>query len=375
MERFVNPHCAFQKERPDRTSLKLASQTRHAAGGNSVNIRHLIVSCVIVAAVLAFGDRAYSADPAIQPGVAYAPNTVLLKFRPGTPGRDKADIRASLGLTLEHSYTIVPGLELLTSKTQDVPQLLDRLSRNPNVEFVEPDYEVSVGATVDDPRFGSLWGIQRIGAPAAWDTTTGSQEYVVAVIDTGVDAYHEDLADNMWVNPGEIAGNGLDDDGNGYIDDVHGYDFVNNDGDPADGHGHGTHVSGTICGRGNNAIGVVGVNWQCRIMGLKFLSDSGSGSTSNAVKALDYAVAKGVLVSNNSWGGGGYSSSLAQALTNAGNAEHLFVAAAGIDQDGRFAKTNQIYSGIFNRRILGTADLPEIFYYFHSSAPFHSFSL
>ena len=126
-------------------------------------------------------------------------------------------------------------------------------------------------------RFSELWGMHNTGqtggtpgadihAPEAWDITTGSRQIIVAVIDTGVDYTHPDLTNNIWTNPGEIPGNGIDDDGNGYVDDVHGYDFVNNDGDPMDDHDHGTHCSGTIGGEGNNGIGVAGVCWQVRIM-------------------------------------------------------------------------------------------------------------
>ena len=145
-----------------------------------------------------------------------------------------------------------------------------------------------------------------IDAPEAWNVFTGSAATVVAVIDTGVDYTHPDLAANMWVNPGEIPGNGIDDDGNGFVDDVHGYDFVNNDGDPMDDHGHGTHVAGTIGAVGNNGMGVTGVNWHVRIMALKFLDARGTGTVANAIRALDYAVANGATVSNNSYGGGGY---------------------------------------------------------------------
>ncbi|MCY2941986.1 MAG: S8 family serine peptidase, partial [Planctomycetota bacterium] len=140
---------------------------------------------------------------------------------------------------------------------------------------------------------------------------------------------HQDLAANMWRNAGEIAGDGIDNDGNGYVDDIYGYDFANNDADPMDDNGHGTHVSGTIGAVGNNGIGTTGVNWNTRIMALKFLAADGSGSTSSAISALNYAVRMGANLSNNSWGGGGSSSLLSQAISNARNAGHIFVAAAG----------------------------------------------
>jgi hypothetical protein len=152
----------------------------------------------------------------------------------------------------------------------------------------------------------------------------------VCVIDTGVDYNHQDIASNAWTNPGEIAGNGQDDDGNGYVDDVHGYDFYNNDGDPYDDNSHGTHCSGTIGGQGNNGIGVAGVNWNCSIVGAKFLSGGGSGSTEGAIGAVQYCAANQFKVSSNSWGGGGFSQSLYDGIQNAGDQfGHVFVAAAG----------------------------------------------
>ena len=168
-----------------------------------------------------------------------------------------------------------------------------------------------------------------IKAPGAWGATTGKPELVVAIIDTGIDYTHPDLAANIWTNPGETAGDGKDNDGNGYVDDVHGYDFANNDGDPMDDHFHGTHTAGTVGAVGNNGVGVAGVNWQVKLMALKFLGASGSGSVSGAVSALEYAVKMQVRLSNNSWGGGGYSQALYDAIKNSQVIGHVFVAAAG----------------------------------------------
>lgn len=193
----------------------------------------------------------------------------------------------------------------------------------------------------EDPKTDKLWGLDNTGqtggkidadidAPEAWAQSRGSG-VVVAVLDTGVDYTHADLAANMWVNPGEIAGNGIDDDGNGYVDDVHGYDFAYNDADPMDRNGHGTHVAGTIAAVADNGTGVAGVAPEAQIMALKFLDDNGNGSLFDAIQALDYAVMMGAQVSNNSWGSGSYSSALAGAITLAGAAGHTVVAAAGND--------------------------------------------
>ena len=205
------------------------------------------------------------------------------------------------------------------------------------VSSCSQDFLITSDATPNDPDFAKLWGLSSnsgINAPAAWDISTGSRDIVVAVVDTGADYTHRDLANNMWVNSNEIAGNGIDDDGNGYIDDIYGIDSANGDSDPMDDNGHGTHVSGTIGAVGNNSLGVIGVNWDTRIMPLKFLTASGSGALSGAITALDYAAnmkRRGVpiRVVNASWGGGGYSQALYNAIARLKDLDIIFVAAAG----------------------------------------------
>src|SRR5262249_8554839 len=140
---------------------------------------------------------------------------------------------------------------------------------NDAVEYAVPDYDLPLDATPDDPDFGQQWGMTAIGAPLAWDRVTGSASVTVGLLDTGVQLTHPDLAANIWTNPGEIAGNSIDDDANGYVDDVHGWDFRNNDNDPADDINHGTHVAGIIGAAGNNGLGVTGVNWTVGLMPLK----------------------------------------------------------------------------------------------------------
>lgn len=199
--------------------------------------------------------------------------------------------------------------------------------------------QVNVSATPNDGYWNVLWGLHGsndvdMDAPAAWNLSTGSDEVVVVVTDTGVDYTHPDLRDNMWINPGETAANGIDDDGNGYIDDIHGINAITNSGNPMDDNGHGTHCAGTIGGRGNNGIGVAGVNWRVKIMATKFLSSSGSGSFFNGIKSIDYATMMknrgvNVIVSNNSWGGQGLYQPVREAIERARNAGIVFVAAAG----------------------------------------------
>ncbi len=205
------------------------------------------------------------------------------------------------------------------------------------VTSCSPNFVIKTQAVSNDPSFEQLWGLsstQGIRAPAAWDVTKGTGNVVVAVIDSGVDYNHPDLKANMWVNDSEISGNGIDDDDNGYIDDIHGISAITSSGDPMDQNGHGTHVAGTIGAKGNNAVGVVGVNWNVKIMALRFLDQNGSGSLSDAIEAINYMTEmknKGVniVVSNNSWGGIGFVQSLQNAIEASLNAGIIFVAAAG----------------------------------------------
>jgi len=222
----------------------------------------------------------------------------------------------------------------------DLAQVRQRFAADPQIDLVEYNYIVKVVQTPSDTLYSDMWNLENvaqtggqsgadIAAPQAWNTHTGSRDAVVAVIDTGVDYTHPDLAANMWTNTGEIPGNGVDDDNNGFIDDVYGYNFSNNSGDPQDDHGHGTHVAGTIAAEGNNNLGVTGVAWQARIMALKFLDANGSGRISDAIEAILYATQMGAKLSNNSWGGGGFSVALRDAIAVANGAGSLFVAAAG----------------------------------------------
>ena len=223
------------------------------------------------------------------------------------------------------------------------------LRTDPRVRFAEPDAVYRVDTLPNDPLFGQLWGLSNTGqavkvsstgtpdadidAPEAWSTTTGSSSVVVAVIDSGVDWHHPDLAANIWTNPGEscpgCATDGVDNDGNGYVDDVHGWDFVNDDNDPLDDHGHGTHVAGTVGASGSNGAGVTGVNWNVQIMPLKFIGANGQGTADDAVRAILYATRMGAVASNNSWGGEEFSQALEDAIADADAHGSLFVAAAG----------------------------------------------
>jgi subtilisin family serine protease len=235
---------------------------------------------------------------------SYEPSSLLVRFRDDLSASavdwgqlDQAGLAP--GTRIGKAFSLVSGLrEVHVDHGTNIQEALAAYRADPNVLYAEPNYRVHVAALPDDPQLSNLWGLENDGqtggtpdadidAALAWDVTGGAANTVVAVVDTGVDYTHEDLAANIWVNPGEIAGDGLDNDGNGFVDDVHGYDIVNGDGDPMDDHDHGTHVAGTIGAVGNNGLGVAGVNWSVQIMAVKFLDASGSGTLSDAVEAVN----------------------------------------------------------------------------------------
>jgi len=194
----------------------------------------------------------------------------------------------------------------------------------------EPEYLVHATESPNDPNFAAQWGMSKIRAPLAWDVATGDFGIAIAILDTGVDLNHPDLAANLWQNFGEIAGNGVDDDGNGYVDDRRGWDVIHHDGYPMDDHGHGTHVAGIAGAVGNNGVGVAGVLWRCRIMPVKVLNSSGSGTYSGVAEGVYYAAENGARIINMSLAGSDYSQLLQDAINDVVmRYDVVFVAAAG----------------------------------------------
>jgi subtilisin family serine protease/surface antigen len=275
----------------------------------------------------------------------YIPGAVMLKFNStATESEILAFAQSQGAVSLENIFEQETNDDgqwkvLYFSPDKDLVELRAVASQVSIVSGVELDYKLTINIS-RDPMANSLWGLHNTGQtggladadidlPEAWRTQTGSKAVIVAVIDTGGDYRHPDLAANTWRNQREIFGNGIDDDRNGFVDDIHGYDFVNRDGDPMDDQGHGTHVAGTIGAVGNNNLGVVGVNQNVSLMHLKFLNSQGIGSTLDAVRAVDYATRMGADVINASFGGGPYSQAMFDAISRANNAGVLFVAAAG----------------------------------------------
>ena len=215
---------------------------------------------------------------------------------------------------------------------QSVEEALDEYRSNPYVEYAEVNYIVSANSIPNDPRYADQWSLGKITAQEAWDIYTGSSQTVVAVLDTGVDYNHRDLRDNMWVNEAELNGAaGTDDDDNGYVDDIYGYNFIYNTGDPIDDYGHGTYCSGIIAASGDNDIDITGICWDTRIMALKFMGLFGDGSTFDAALAVYYAVENGADVISNSWSTPNESLLLKDAVNYAYSQGVIIVASAGND--------------------------------------------
>ena len=280
--------------------------------------------------------------------IAYAPGELLVKYKTQFRTTASSFYKTNWNISAIQTFKSIGCQHVKLPQGMTVEQAMDMYRNNPNVEYAEPNYIYHASADANDTSFDELWGLHNTGqtvngtsgtigadidAKAAWDTTTGSTTVIIAVIDSGVKWNHEDLTGNIWSNPGEVE-NGFDTDTNGYTDDIMGWDFVDNDNDPMDYNGHGTHVAGTIAAVGNNGTGVTGVCWTTTIMPLRGLDANGSGFTSDLISAIEYANANGAHVINNSWGGSSYSQATKDAI-DASSA--VVVCAAGNDNNNNDA--------------------------------------
>lgn len=223
----------------------------------------------------------------------------------------------------------VARIKIKADDATAVALAINRLHKLSAVMLAEPNVRYKHVAASSDPLLPSLWGLRKINVTGVWPQFNSAGKIVVAVLDTGIDLTHADLRENIWRNPSEIQGNGIDDDNNGFVDDIRGWDFANNDADPSDPHGHGTHCAGTIAARGNNSIGVAGVNWSASIMPVRVIGDSGYTSDYDIFRGTTYAVANGAMVFLNSYGGIAGSVLMSEAVRVSQDAGRLFVAAAG----------------------------------------------
>jgi len=314
--------------------------------------------------------------PAAAPlkGTPFEPGVVLVGYAPGAQAADVSAAHAALAATaVEPVSPLATDVEKITLGTGvTIEGARKALGAVKGIRFVEPNYLLAPTATSDDPYVvgGNLWGMAGNGtspantngsqAAVAWSADrTGSRSVVVGIVDEGIQVNHPDLAANIWVNPGEVAGNGVDDDANGYVDDVNGYDFANNDGTVYDGavDDHGTHVAGTIGALGGNGVGVAGVNWSVTMISAKFLG-AGGGTTANAIRAIDYLTdlkaryGLDLVATNNSWGGGGFSQALLDAIERGADRDIVFVAAAGNTAANN--DTNPIYPASYRCTAGGT---------------------
>ncbi len=312
-----------------------------------------ILSPAASLAAFAPGHSPGQSSPLSAPLPWCRPDGILVKPKPGTDMAKMAKLHASHGAKAKRVFKNIGNLQVVQIPIgTDITKIIAEYRKSGLVEYAEPDYARYALETPNDPSFGLLWGLHNTGqnggtldadidGPEGWNTIHDATNVIVAVVDSGVRYNHEDLAANMWVNTAETPNNWIDDDLNGYVDDVYGinpaaplcpdplYGCNINETDPLDDFGHGTHCAGIIGAVGNNGIGITGVAWNIKIMALKFISYEGIGYDSDAITCIDYARRMGARVISASWGGAGYSQSLKDAIAAAGDAGIVFVAAAG----------------------------------------------
>ncbi len=313
-------------------------------------LKRVLFVLVLVAGLTLFIRQESQAnpDPIVSQRPAYVAGEVLLKFNEGVTATAIGSFHQTYQTQVLHRFQFTDVYHLQLPASMTVPQALSTLGRDARVQYVEPNRYNYLDATTvipNDALFTDLWAMNNTGqtggtpdadidAVEAWDINTGSSDVVIAVIDSGLDMGHEDIAANVWTNPGEIPGNGIDDDNNGYIDDVHGWDFSDDDNDPAPAGGgclgHGTHTAGTVGAVGNNGVGVTGVNWNVKLMPIKafepILIILCAASDADLMESIEYQTVMGVRISNNSWGGSTPSQAMQDAILAT---RSVFVVAAG----------------------------------------------
>ncbi len=295
----------------------------HGWYGRNICLRVSVAPFVAVCLALALLTVAHSSATAKE-----YQDELLVGFKQSATKTQQSAAVNGAGGRITERFDEIDTAVVRTGRGIDRTRLERKLEDRDDVSFVEPNYRAELLQAPNDPSFGDLWGLYNTGqhggtadadidATDAWDSLTSTGDLVVSIIDTGIDDNHPDLAGSIWTNSGEIPSNAIDDDANGYIDDVYGYDFANNDGDPHDDHEHGTHVAGIVGAQGNNAVGTTGVAWTTKLMALKFMNAGGFGSVADAISSVNYSVANGASVINASWRISSFSQSLYNAIQNA----------------------------------------------------------
>ena len=291
----------------------------------------------------------------------YKKNELFVKFKYSSKSSYKKISQAinhQIGATVIKEYNEVKGLQLVKiPSNMSLKDAIAKYKKNSNVIYAEPNYAYVANSIPDDTYYDYQWGLSQINASSAWNITTGSRNVIIAVIDSGIDLTHADLKANIWINPGEIAGNGIDDDHNGYIDDVYGWNFIKNNSNVTDDDGHGTHVAGIIAGEGSNSKGITGIMWSATIMPLKFLDSKGNGYVDDAVSAIRYAIKMGASIISCSWGGDEYSQALKDVIDTS---SALVVCAAGNEDSGTNDDVSPVYPACFtSKNIISVAATDE----------------
>jgi subtilisin family serine protease len=312
--------------------------------GNTVGIKRVTMLVLVLVALL--GPSLAVAAPS-----GHVTDEVLVRFRSRVSSARRTTLHAAVGATVVRQFVTVPDLQLVSLPAgTSLARGLAHYRGNPDVLYVERNHLITLQRMPDDPRFVArdfgLWGLNMIplftdadiDAPEGWEYTIGSRDVVVATIDSGIDYNHQDLAANVWRNELDCNANGVDNDGNGFVDDCHGIAPINGTSDPMDDHSHGTHVAGTIGAVGNNGVGVVGVNWNVSVMACKMFDADGNGTLAAAITCLDYVARMkdrgvNIVATNNSWSSNEYSAALRDAIETHLHRGILFIAAAGNNFD------------------------------------------
>ncbi len=288
----------------------------------------------------------------------YLPGEILIKFKDGTSSIRTNLLHENINAKKIGEFRHLKIQHIKLPEETSIEDALEYYRSYPDVEFAEPNYIVRIAAIPDDPGYNKQWGLNNTGqfggipgadikAQNAWELTKGSDNVIIAVLDSGVSYDHPDLKDNIWVNSVEMNGSpGVDDDRNGYVDDYYGWDYIDNDGYPSDYNQHGTHVAGIIAARGNNSAGISGVMWSAKIMVLRFLGVTGTGDVARAAEAIEYAVDNGARIINASWGGYDYSVTVYSAIDYARRHDVLLIAAAGNESNNN--NTIPFYPASYN---------------------------